>query len=104
MIYIDLHSKGKQVLRIIQLYLHSNKSQIKERCILQQTILTIIKQALSKHYHVIIMSDFNVNPMYRQVTSYNKKKLEFILNLESLDFYDNTKLTHYIIPTSFYNT
>ena len=65
MIYIDLHSKGKKVLRIIQLYLHSNKSQIKERCILQQNILTIIKQALSKHYHVIIMDDFNVNPMHR---------------------------------------
>ena len=35
MIFIDIHSKGKQVLRIIQIYLHANKLQIKERIKLQ---------------------------------------------------------------------
>ena len=50
------------------------------------------------------MGDFNCDPKNRQVTSYNKRKLEFIINIEDLDLYNNTKLCNDINTIILYNT
>jgi len=98
-IFVDIHSKGKQVLRIIQIYLHSNKEHIKERTQLQQQIISLIQQAQNRHYHVIVMGDFNFDPKHRNVTSLNRRKLDFILDLEACNLHDNTDLVYNISHT-----
>ena len=103
-IFVNIHSKGKQVIRIIQIYLHANKLYIKDRKQLQRQIFEIVQQVQTRHYHVIVMGDFNFDPKHRNVTAYNKQKLDFILNLEANNLHDTTNLVYDITPDTPHNT
>jgi len=50
------------------------------------------------------MGDFNFDPKNRHVTSYNKRKLDLILDLEACNLFDNTQLVYDITTNTPHNT
>ncbi len=61
-IYLDLQMKNNKKLRVFQIYLHTSNYDIKERMKTHAIIKEHINQARNRHYQIIIMGDFNVNP------------------------------------------
>ena len=64
-IFVDIHSKAKQILQIIQIYLHASHKDIKECIKLQNDIIHLITQAKNKDYYVILIGDFNCDTKNR---------------------------------------
>src|SRR3990170_1255500 len=60
-IFIDLQLKNKKKLRIFQIYLHANNSDIQSRVLLQNEIILKIEAAKQKGFEIIVMGDFNID-------------------------------------------
>jgi len=52
---------NKQKLRIIQIYLQANNTQLQVRIVLEKEILQHLCFAHSCNYHTILMGDFNID-------------------------------------------
>src|SRR6266498_1186851 len=58
-VLIDLQLRNKQKLRIIQIYLHANNTQLMAHLALEKEILLHLRFTHTHNYHTIIMRDFN---------------------------------------------
>jgi exonuclease III len=84
-IYVDLNFKRHITLRIFQVYLHANPSDIDQRVLIQNEICQEIINAKLLGYDIVLMGDFNFNyhaPDRRK--AYLSKKSIFFQNLQSL--------------------
>src|SRR5688572_8276519 len=94
-IFIDLQLKNKKKLRIFQIYLHANNSDIQSRVLLQNEIISKVETVKQKGFEILVMGDFNID-IYKDKhnNSHRKQKLEFIHKLRQLTLVDSTALTH----------
>src|SRR3989337_4166884 len=94
-IFIDLQLKNKKKLRIFQVYLHANNSDIQSQVLLQNEILLKIETAKQKGFEILVMGDFNID-IYKDKhnNSHRKQKLDFTHKLQQLALVDTTALTH----------
>src|ERR1044072_4134068 len=78
-IYVDLAFKRHLTIRIFQIYLHANPSDIHQRVLIQNEICQEIINAKSLGYEIVIMGDFNFNYHVpdRQKANYLKKSAFF---------------------------
>src|SRR6266540_1319323 len=81
--------KNNKKLRVFQIYLHTSNYDIKERMKTHAIIKEHINQARNRHYQIIIMGDFNVNPdkLRLNETKY-KRQYDIIQYLNNLSFFD----------------
>src|ERR1044071_7347170 len=78
-IYVDLAFKRHLTIRIFQIYLHANPSDIHQRVLIQNEICQEVINAKSLGYEIVIMGDFNFNYHVpdRQRANYLKKSTFF---------------------------
>src|SRR3990170_2543454 len=92
-IFADLQLKNKKKLRIFQIYLHANNSDIQSRVLLQNEIILKIEAAKQKDFDIIVMGDFNIDVhKEKHNNSHRKQKLTFVHNLQQLSLVDATAM------------
>ena len=88
-IYVDLRFKRHVTIRIFQIYLHANPSDINQCVLIQNEICQEIINAKSLGYEIVIMGDLNCNyhAPDRQKTLFSKKSA-FFQNLQAYNLID----------------